>query len=511
VTQNSKVRSTGLRRKVFWLVSLTICLGVAIGWLPAYLDDSDSDSGMTREIQPGRPEAAPPPDRAGSITESTLHVPIEVPVSEIAKLVNKVVPDSLYHVRDMEVSGGLFGIKLDLDITRNGEIETYTAYGSVFNRIPLAARGRVRIPPGVWRPFESSFVINATTDLTLDEEWNTRSSTNAVITWGDEPVITVAGIKVGLKGASEDALNQQLAVLTPEIDGIIEREVDLRREVDKVWNDLIDPIPIRDDPPMWLSIVPHRTFYSPPESRGDTIVVALWVGATVETIVGDRRDGGEVRELPPLERLPDSLQSGTGAFTVHIPISVSYDDAQVIVARSLKGRTLDIKKNVDLELQDIRLYGSGRSVVAEVDFAATLSETSVGTQGTVFFRGTPAYDSVAQVIRVDSFDYDLNSRNALTEAAAWVLKEGFLDATRDQLKFSIGGEILVARGQLAEALRYRPIGKHIVLSGTLDHLTPGEIYLVDEGINVDIFATGQLQARIRSLDAAVKKVPTLVK
>jgi len=45
------------------------------------------------------------------------------------------------------------------------------------------------------------------------------------------------------------------------------------------------------------------------------------------------------------------------------------------------------------------------------------------------------------------------------------------------------------------------------LSGTLDHLTPGEIYLVEDGINVDIFATGRLEARIRDLDAAVTKVP----
>ena len=211
----------------------------------------------------------PPPTRPLSRTESTLHVPIEIPVSEIARLVNKVVPDSLYRTRDMEVSGGLFGVRLDLDIFRNGEIETYTAFGSIFNRLPLAARGRVRIPPGVWRPFESSFVINATTDLTVDEAWRTRSSTSAVMIWGEEPVITIAGIKVNLKGASEDVLSAELAKLTPEIDRIIEREVNLRGEVDKVWSDLTEPILVRDEPPMWLSIVigiSPATLASPPTS-----------------------------------------------------------------------------------------------------------------------------------------------------------------------------------------------------------------------------------------------------
>ncbi len=507
--RTKKRRAPWVRR--IGLFILIASLALVIGRMAGCFDRVGDDSGPVPEIQPTAPEAVLPPEHVERRLESTLHVPIEVPVSEIAALVNKVIPDSLYHVRDMKIRGGIFGIKLDLDLVRDGEIETYTAFGSVFNSLPLAARGRVRIPPGVWRPFESTFVINATTDLTLDEQWNTRSSTHTVMTWGEEPFITIAGIKFSLRGASEDAMNEQLAKLTPEIDRMIEREVNLRKEVEKVWDDLTEPIPIRDEPPMWVSIFPEKIFYTPPESKGDTVVVDLWVGAAVETVVGDRPESLPASDLPPLHRLPDSLGvDSTYGFTIHLPISVTYEDARSIVARSLEGRRIEVQKQVVVELRDIALYGNGQSLIAQVDFSANLGETSVGTNGRIYFTGLPTYDPVEQVIRVDSFDYDIESRNALTEAAGWVLKEGFLEETREQLRFSIGGEILLAREQLAEALKYRPIGKHIVLSGTLDDLRPGEIYLVDDGITVDIFATGRLEVRIRDLDAAVKKVPKLV-
>ncbi|MFC2085961.1 DUF4403 family protein [Bacteroidota bacterium] len=495
-----------------WLQFLVIAgLLLVIGWQLGYFDRIANQFSRHREIRTTAPEPAPPPERSGKMLESMIHIPIEIPVSEITALVNRAVPDSLFHTRDMEVRGGILAVSLDLDIVRHGEIETYSAFGSIFNRVSLAARGRLRIPPGVWRPFESTFTINTTTDLLLDDEWNTQSLTYASMVWGDEPDISVAGINISLKGASENILDEQLAALTPEIDRIIEKEVDLRREVDKVWNDLIEPLLIREYPSMWLSIRPEQAFYMPPETRGDTVVVELWVSGLVETVVGESASAYPVQMLPPLHPLPDTLSAEAGQFTIHLPVSVSYNDAGSIIERALEDRRLSIQDGVDLELGNILLYGLGQSLVAQVDFTAILSETSVGTSGRVYFIGTPTYDSVEQVIRVDSLDYDLESRDALTEAADWFFKEEFLDEIRQQLVFSIGEEILFAREQLAEALRHRTVGKHILLLGTIEHLTAGDIFLVDGGINVDIFATGRLEARIRKLEAAIKEVPRVLK
>jgi len=315
--------------KRYTSIILATCLVLFLGWRSGCFDRFWDESDLATEINPQAPEAAPPPERVEKTLESTLHVPIEIPVSEIAALVNKVVPDSLYQVRDLKIRGGILGVRLDLDLVRNGDIETYTAFGSVFNGLPLAARGRVRIPPGVWRPFESTFTVHATTDLKLDEQWRTHSTTNAVIIWSEAPVITVAGVKISLEGVSENALNAELEKLTPAIDRIIEHEVDLQKEVERVWEDLTEPISIRDEPPMWLSIIPSKTYYAPPESRGDTVVVELWVGATVETIVGEPPEVRVAGGLPPLYQLPDSLGvDSTYGFTIHLPISVTYEDAR---------------------------------------------------------------------------------------------------------------------------------------------------------------------------------------
>ena len=50
-------------------------------------------------------------------------------------------------------------------------------------------------------------------------------------------------------------------------------------------------------------------------------------------------------------------------------------------------------------------------------------------------------------------------------------------------------------------------GKNIILNGTIDELEPDDLYLVEDGINVDIYARGRLTARVHSLEHIKKKKP----
>ena len=81
-----------------------------------------------------------------------MSVPIAIPVDERSALVNQIVKQNLYRVRDKQIKGGLFKTLMDLDIRRNGSIYTRTRHGKIINHLPLIAEGRVRIPPGIWRP-----------------------------------------------------------------------------------------------------------------------------------------------------------------------------------------------------------------------------------------------------------------------------------------------------------------------------------------------------------------------
>ncbi len=458
-------------------------------------------AGGCRDINPDGPERLAPPPYNRVALSSMMAVPIEIPVDEISALVNNVVRQDLYSVRERPLRKGILRFKLDMDVRRNGGITTGTRYGKVINSIPLLAEGRVRVPPGVWKSFSTTFVIHATTDLSLDSTWATEARTYSAFTWETVPTIRVAGLNISVKGTAEKALVQQLARVAPRIDRIIEERINLRRRVDRVWESLHEPIAVSQKPPVWLTIRPAETYFSPGVSRNDTLVFGLQMHAFVETTVGDRPASPARDSLPPLLPLPDSLAADSlQGFQVNLPVSITYDDARALLAQAVADKDYEVREQVAIKVSEIDLYGHGESLVARVDFSADVADALLETQGRVFLTGLPGYDSTNQTIRVDSFNYDIHSRNALAEAADWIYRDDFLAQTQERLVFPLTDKLIAAQERLAEALRNRPLGKHIILDGTIDELEPGALYLVEDGINVDVFARGQLTAQVHSLD-----------
>ncbi len=453
------------------------------------------------DIDPEGPERVPPPARERPALRSTMAVPIEIPVDEISGLVNKVVRQDLYSVRDRRLKKGLLRFRLDMDVRRNGSITTGTRNGKIINSLPLIAEGRVRVPPGIWRSFSTTFVVHASTDVSLDSTWATQARTYSAFTWQTTPSIKVAGITISVRGTAEKALTQQLARAAPRIDRIIEERVNIRRRVDRIWESLREPLSVSQTPPVWLTIRPLETYFSPGISRNDTLVFGLQLHAFVETTVGDRPEIAAQDSLPPLVPLPDSLAADTTyGFQVNLPVSISYDDARALLAKAVADKNYEVKEQVAVNVSEIDLYGHGEALVARVDFSADVTDTFLETNGRVFLTGQPVYDAASQTIRVDSFDYDVHSYNALAEAADWIFREDFLQQTQARLVFPLSDRLTTAKQRLEEALRDRALGRHVILNGTIDELVPGALYLVDDGINVDVFARGRLNARVHSLE-----------
>lgn len=444
----------------------------------------------------GPPVVAPPPNAQAALL-STVSAQIEVPLSELDSLLNRVVPVHLHHVEGQRVGSGLGSAKLDLDLRRIRPIFLRTRDGKLITHIPIKAEGVVH-KLGLSRPFETTFTVYAVTELQLDSTWATDAQTYGGFIWQDTPSITLLGISISLKGVAENAIDRQLKRLAPRIDGIIEERVNLRRRIEPLWDELGEPIALRATPPVWLQVRPIEAFFSSAVSQGDTIVYGLRVHAFAETFVGEAPDLPPIGAMPSLRLLPDSLAADTAAvFQVNLPITLSYDDADALLAAALAERQLGGQSGLALTVDGLHFYPSHPFLVARIDFGADAG--LVGGQGRVFFKGTPVYDPATQTVRIDSFAYDMASDDALLTAADFVLRDTLLAEMRSRLILPLADRLDSLHAQLERALTDRPIGRHILLDGTITELTPGALYLTADGFNVDVRARGYLTARVRSL------------
>ncbi len=463
-----------------------------------------------RRVNPEGPKRLPPPTHERTPLLSSISAPVAIPLSELDTLVNEVVPVRLYQVEDMLLRKGIARARLDLKVRRTGRIYLETRDGSVVTHIPLKAEGSVRALR-ITRPFETTFTIHAVTALTLDTTWTTQARTRGRFTWNKTPSIKLLGITINLKKIAGKALESQLTRLTPRIDRLIEDKANLRPRMERIWTILSEPIAVQKEPPIWLQVHPSEVFYSPAESSGDSVVYGLRLKAFVETVVGARPAAVDLGSLPPLRPLTPEMAQQPDSFRVNVPLTISYKDAEKLLSKAVAEKDYDVQDVVSFKVKDISVYGHLTSLVARLDFSATTSGKWMSTRGRVFMTGKTVYDRESRSVRVDSFNYDVNSEDALVNAADWALRDNLLEQVRERLVLPLSDHLDLLQVRLQGALNGRVLGRVLMLESAITELEPSELYLTPDGLGVDVHVRGHLGARLHGLSQVVRPKPAEAK
>lgn len=449
---------------------------------------------------PARITARPQPIRV----PSSIYMPIQIPISEVAEAINEVVPWKLYKGENHKLRKGILTARLDLEIRRNGTIrvESVPGEGALLTHIPLRADGVLR-NLGSDRHFSTTFTVHARSEVHLNSGWEFICETKSNFTWRKEPKIQVLGIKVSVAGVAGEALRNKLRELGPQIDEKLRTSIKTKDLVQRLWNDINQPIVVSSEPPAWLDVEPRSFHFSPMQTRADTVLFGLRTVTFIEMVMDRAPAGGSPDPLPPLQASLDS----TDNFNIDLAVSVPYAAGAEILAAALADKEFAVKDQVKVRVNDVELYASGPLLVAGLGFTADVPGQRAGIEGRFFLKGLPVYDDATRTIRVDSLDYDIDSRNYLAEVAAWMLYDQFIETIQERLILPVGDEIELARARLAAALHHRPVGKHVMINGSITRLAPGRLYLTDEALHVKVLANGHLELAVRSLPTGKPKQP----
>lgn len=459
-------------------------------------------------IEPEGPPPLPPPARTMAPLPSVISAPLAIPLSEVDSLLNGLVPAQLYAVEGLPVRKGIARARVSLDVRRDGRIRLETREGRLTTYIPLRVQGSVRAVR-ITRPFETTFTVHATSDIALGPDWATEVTTRTGFTWETVPAITLLGFTINLEKVAGNALTKELERLAPRLDSLVEHHLALRPQMERIWEDLAEPIVLQREPPIWLQARPTDVFLAPPESRGDTLVYGLRLHALLTTSVGAVPPRADLGPLPPLRPLPAALPDDGAGFQAHVPLTITYADASALLGRTVAGRDYDIRETVAFAVTGLHLYGHGASLVARLDFEARTHNAWFATQGRVFMTGLPRYDPDGNAVRVDSFDYHVASEDALMHAADWALREHLLEQVRDRLALPLDDRLDTLQVRIERALDGRALGRFLVLQATVRDLEMDALYLTPDGIGLDARVHGALSLRLRSLARVARPRPTV--
>ena len=474
---------TKQRKIIVGMVSIGVVLICIMLFFPM---PRDSDLTIQAPAPPREvtPVPLPPP------IPSVIAVKADLPIQDVKTLAESALRDYLSKPIQRKDGAITAAIKLNLDSLTM----TSAADGTLSVNVPFQFSGWARVSKKVFgqvlqkrEDIEGTATASLTLTPTLNSDWRITAKTTSDISI-QKAEIEILGITISVRRILTELVRE--AVL-PKLENLIVKyitNIDLKTRVAGLWAKLYEPIVIKKEPPITLTVKPLQILARQLSSDGQTLSFSFGIETYIQANMGGvLTDSPEytITDLPDIQFV-DVLESG---YHIIAPIEITYAGIESFAKpRVEKPHKL---KGIDTLVKKLILYGSGTQLAAGIEF----SMPSFGAEGQLYLLGTPVYDATAMSVSVAEFDYTLTTRSLLLDIAQ-AAGEGFFPNLRttveEKLVFPLEDQLTTLQEKLADVIAERRIGSSVVLRGTVDTITPEALYLTQTGVHIPFRLQGDL-------------------
>ena len=340
---------------------------------------------------------------------SSVSIPVNLPISEIQRLVNQQITGVLYEDQDFE-NNNSDQLKTKVEKDGNIAIKALTNNRLMFS-VPLkiwAEKGLGTL--GVYTYQETNFkvVMNFISNLDFQQNWSLKTNTTtAGFVWKEKPVLDFGKVKIPLTSIIEGVLIKQQKEFTNVIDTQIQQKMNMQPYLVMAWNQFAAPIQVSEEYNTWLKITPQTVKMSPLEVYADKIKSTISVDLFSETFTGIKPAAN-----PLVKNIPNYIpaQNLGNNFIMKTTANIPFTEANAIAKKQFQGKEFDMEKS-KIKVEDIKIYPENDLVVMEII-------TSGKVNGTSFIKGNFVYDAAKHKIGFTKTDFRLKTKNILQKLAS---------------------------------------------------------------------------------------------
>jgi hypothetical protein len=436
--------------------------------------------------------------------ESVLNLPVKVDFNTVERIVNEKVPINLFSQKDINVGNG---VKLQLEVVREGAITFSTSYGNIITSLPIYVKGKVtmnnEVKVGLFgfvnkavnvsktQDFETKINVTATTRLRIDQDWNIKPTTTSDFTITQPPKVNIMGFTISLGTITKQKLREQLPRLNSLIDEKIASSFDLHDQMTKYWESIRKPVLLTSTPvKVWGLFEPTQFNFAPPRSlNAKTIQFNLSVKTYIQSYIGENAPQPNCGPLLPLKNNSTKAEN----FNLNLPIAVEINQIKQIAEKEVVGKTFAIPNSSrTVTVNGIDVYGSGNKLVIKCNVK------SKRIVGDIYLIGIPQYDKEKREIYMQDVDFDVNTNNLLAKKAAWLANAFFLKKIESKLHYSAGASLDEAKTKLESTLNNLKVDEHVKISSKVNALTIDSIHTAQDVIYMNANVSGNLNVSINT-------------
>ena len=306
--------------------------------------------------------------------------------------------------------------------------------------------------------------------------------------WTIEPKVKLLGIKIGVRKIAENILEKRRADIEQAIDKAVYNGLRLDRQISKIWRDMQNPLRIAKVPEnIWLMPKPFSIAAAPVYGNSRQITVPVQIAFRVHTRLGPKPT------IDTLERLPRLLHRNAlpKAARLEVLAFIPYSDVNQVLTTRLAKEKLDLMGG-NLKINDASVYGSGRKLILKADVGGAV-------HGTLYFHGTPAYDTLTNTLRIQNVDFDVDTRERLFATADWLLHDHLRDTIQAAMVVPLRQQVSSIPQKIETAFANAKVGRTTSLNLETFQLIPQRIVVQQEGVQILIKVKSKVAVKVKKL------------
>ena len=420
---------------------------------------------------------------------SSVSIPVNLPISEIQRLVNQQITGVLYEDQDFE-NNNSDQLKTKVEKDGNIAIKALTNNRLMFS-VPLkiwAEKGLGTL--GVYTYQETNFkvVMNFISNLDFQQNWSLKTNTTtAGFVWKEKPVLDFGKVKIPLTSIIEGVLIKQQKEFTSVIDTQIQQKMNMQPYLVMAWNQFAAPIQVSEEYNTWLKITPQTVKMSPLEVYADKIKSTISVDLFSETFTGIKPAAN-----PLVKNIPNYIpaQNLGNNFIMKTTANIPFTEANAIAKKQFQGKEFDMEKS-KIKVEDIKIYPENDLVVIEI-------KTSGKVNGTSFIKGNLVYDAVKHKIGFTKTDFRLKTKNILQKLASSLFEGKIVRMIEQDYGIPLLDIENSSKKSIEESFN-KEYQKGLKLQGKVLNLKPTQFLVNSEYITTVIDINANLSLKIEGL------------
>jgi len=322
--------------------------------------------------------------------------------------------------------------------------------------------------------------IQIKTNLDVTSDWKIESNQTVIKILNGHTFATAYGIVLGTHLNANPILMAQLNSKLRSYIPIIEKEIrkiSIKSKVEELWkaSHITKQIGNKN---IWFRFTPKSIGFNRTFSENNTLILNPKV-VGYGNILTSKNNLKElnISVLPKLEKSNKS----DNEFSIRLPIQLNYKNLAKAFMKKIGTEPIVNRKNIEMYIEKLNLYPSGKKVLIAVDFKANIKGKLFDTKGVFYLYGIPIYDEEKNQLSIEKLDYSVETKKALVNIIDFPAHK-YLKKQLSKKLFYDMNETERYKNMINEKIESIKMDSHIILNSKLNKLGLNQIYLTKSDI-----------------------------